>query len=209
MKQNFDNFVILIHQSEKGNPYSLTERNTKVAATYVILWMMLLVKTWRRTDPTDTTLPSLLLQEHWEDPCRRFSCPTGADQNTQTISVIPFLIVLYKQYWRDLLLFTFAPNDSTKYASKSVRLMLLCSTILSGLHRFPFAHYPNIYLFISISIHLSIFYIYIYIYKLYLANGLHEAKMKNLRHCVSCLAQSSGRGCCCCRGFSVTVYIYI
>ena len=46
-----------------------------------------------------------------------------------------------------------------------------------------------------------------YIYKLvyiYLANGLHKAKIKNLRHCVSCLAQSSGRGFCCCRGLSVT-----
>ena len=42
------------------------------------------------------------------------------------------------------------------------------------------------------------------LYNIYLANGLHKAKMKNLRHCVSCLAQSSGRGCCCCRGLSVT-----
>ena len=38
---------------------------------------------------------------------------------------------------------------------------------------------------------------------IYLDNGLHRAKMKNLRHCVLCLAQSSGRGCCCCRGLSV------
>ena len=52
--------------------------------------------------------------------------------------------------------------------------------------------------------------IYMYIYDIYLANGLHKAEMKNLRHCVSCLAQSSGRGCCCCRGLSVTyMYLYI
>ena len=31
--------------------------------------------------------------------------------------------------------------------------------------------------------------------------------MKKLRHCVSCLVQSSGGGCCCCRGLSVTVLI--
>ena len=43
-----------------------------------------------------------------------------------------------------------------------------------------------------------------YVTHIYLANGLHKAKMKNLRHFVSCLAQSSGRGCCCCRGLSVT-----
>ena len=29
--------------------------------------------------------------------------------------------------------------------------------------------------------------------------------MTNLRHCVSCLAQSSGRGCGCCGGLSLTV----
>ena len=42
-----------------------------------------------------------------------------------------------------------------------------------------------------------------YICNIFLANGLHKAKIKNLRHCVSCLAQSSGRGCCCCRGLSI------
>ena len=31
--------------------------------------------------------------------------------------------------------------------------------------------------------------------------------MQNIRHCVSCLAQSSGKGCFCCRGLSFTVLI--